>query len=133
MLHERDVWFKVRELEDFNFIHQSYQTLYLLTEEYFNHDEEFDDAKFLEMISDDQLHSFATELLMEEYQGMATDQEIEDCISLIMNEYPLDEKIKHLDEKIKKAKRMNDSDNLMSLIMEKTNLLRQKDLMKSEN
>ena len=85
------------------------------------------------MISDDQLHSFATELLMEEYQGMATDQEIEDCISLIMNEYPLDEKIKRLDEKIKKAKRMNDSDNLMSLIMEKTNLLRQKDLMKSEN
>ena len=49
------------------------------------------------------------------------------------NEYPLDEKIKHLDEKIKKAKRMNDSDNLMSLIMEKTNLLRQKDLMKSGN
>ena len=133
MLHERDVWFKVRELEDFNFIHQSYQTLYLLAEEYFNHDEEFDDAKFLEMISDDQLHSLATELLMEEYQGMATDQEIEDCISLIMNEYPLDEKIKRLDEKIKKAKRMNDSDNLMSLIMEKTNLLRQKDLMKSEN
>lgn len=133
MLHERDVWFKVRELEDFNFIHQSYQTLYLLAEEYFNHDEEFDDAKFLEMISDDQLHSLATELLMEEYQGMATDQEIEDCISLIMNEYPLDEKIKHLDEKIKKAKRMNDSDNLMSLIMEKTNLLRQKDLMKSGN
>ena len=133
MLHERDVWFKVRELEDFNFIHQSYQTLYLLAEEYFNHDEEFDDAKFLEMVSDDQLHSLATELLMEEYQGMATDQEIEDCISLIMNEYPLDEKIKRLDEKIKKAKRMNDSDNLMSLIMEKTNLLRQKDLMKSEN
>ena len=133
MLHERDVWFQVRELEDFNFIHQSYQTLYLLAEEYFNHDEEFDDAKFLEMISDDQLHSLATELLMEEYQGMATDQEIEDCISLIMNEYPLDEKIKRLDEKIKKAKRMNDSDNLMSLIMEKTNLLRQKDLMKSEN
>ena len=53
---------------------------------------------------------------------MATNQEIEDCISLIMNEYPLDEKIKRLDEKIKKAKRMNDSDNLMSLIMEKTNL-----------
>ena len=48
-----------------------------------------------------------------------------------MNEYPLYEKIKRLDEKIKKAKRMNDSDNLMSLIMEKTNLLRQKDLMKS--
>lgn len=133
MLHEHDVWFKVRELEDFNFIHQKYQTLYLLAEEYFNHDEEFDDAKFLEMMNDNQLHSLATELLMEEYQGIATNQEIEDCISLIMNEYPLDEKIKRLDEKIKKAKRMNDSDNLMSLIMEKTNLLRQKDLMKSGN
>lgn len=131
MLHERDVWFKIHEIEGFNFIHQNYQTLYLLAEEYFNQYEEFEDAKFLELINDDQLHSLATELLMEEYQGNATDQEIDDCVSIIMNEYPLDEKLKNIDEKIKKAKRMNDADNLMSLIMEKTNLLRQKDLMKS--
>lgn len=131
MMHERDVWLKVNEIEKFSFIHQNYQTLYLLAEEYFHEHDKFVDADFLEMIKDDQIASFATELLMEEYQGTATNQEIDDCVSLILNEYPLDKQIKSLDEQIKRAKRMNDSDHLMSLIMEKTMLLRQKNVMKS--
>lgn len=133
MMHERDVWLKISEIEGFSFVHQNYQTLYLLAEEYFTEHDKFIDADFLAMIKDDQVASFATELLMEEYQGLATNQEIDDCVSLILQEYPLDKQIKALNEQIKRAKRMNDSDRLMSLIMEKTMLLRQKDVMKSSN
>lgn len=131
LLHDHSVWVKVHEIENFTFIHENYQTIYVVAEGYFNQYNEFKSAVFLDYVQDEQLQKMITDLEMEEYLGEATNKEIDDCINLIMDEYPIDEKLKIIEQKINKAKRMNDSQQLMSLIMEKTNLLRQKDVMKS--
>lgn len=129
-LNDHSVWTKLHEIENFNFIHEEYQTIYTIAEGYFNQYDEFDSARFIDYIKDDKLQSSLTNLEMEEYLGDATDQEIEDCIHLILTEYPLDEKLKKIELQINQAKRINDNHKLMSLIMEKTNLLKQKDEMK---
>lgn len=131
MLHEQSVWLKVQEIENFTFIHEDYQTICIIAEGYFNQYDSYKSANFLDFIQNEHLKNVVTNLEMEDYQGESTDQEIEDCIHLIMSEYPLDQKIENLEKEINKAKRMNDTEKLMALIMEKTNLLRQKNTLKS--
>lgn len=131
ILHDHNVWVKVNEIEDFSFIHNDYQTIYVIAEGYFNQYSSYDSASFLDYLKNDKLQSLVSELDMEEYLGNATDQEIEDCIHLIMDEYPIDEQLDQIEKKIKKAKRMSDNQKLMALIMEKTNLLRKKNTLNS--
>ncbi|KRL38442.1 DNA primase [Liquorilactobacillus uvarum] len=131
LLHDHSVWLKLREIKDFSFVHDMYQTIYIIAEGYFNAYNEYDTARFLDYLEDEALRQILIELALGAYAKDASEEEVDDCIDLIMHQSPLENKIKDIKKQLSDAKRMNNNDLVTSLTVNLVNLLRQQQVEKS--
>ena len=129
-LHEQNVYLRVRALADFSFIHEEYETIFLLAEGYFEHYATYESASFLDYLKEEHLRQIVIALELTEY-GEANEQEIDDCLAFIMKRSPLEVQIEAVKEKIAQAKRINDSQTIVTQTAKLIELLQKKQTEKS--
>ncbi len=121
LLHEHDVFLRIKGLADFSFIHEEYETIFLLADGYFDRYSEYESASFLDFLKDEHLRQIIISLELGDY-GEVNEQEISDCLAFIMQHSPLEEQIKVVKTKLEQAKRLGDA----KVIMEQTTKLIEK-------
>ena len=131
MLHDKNVWLRINGIPDFNFIHENYQVIYNLSEAYFDTHDEYEVADFLDFINEDGLRQVVVTLEMGDYADEVSEQEINDCLSLIMSQTPLEDKIKKVQTEMLEAKRQNDTAKITKLTMDLISLLKEQQNAKS--
>lgn len=132
MLQDPEIWDYVGSHEGFAFIHEKYQTLYLLAQGYLESHEEYSTADFMDFLDDDELKN-----LIGQIDAMRIDDDpprsvIDDCIKELMNRAPLDNKIAKLKAEINEAQSLNDDDQVTKLTTELVTLIQQQEKMKAE-
>ena len=131
MLHDKNIWLRINGIPDFNFIHENYQVIYNLSEAYFDTHDEYEVADFLDFINEDGLRQVVVTLEMGDYADEVSEQEINDCLSLIMSQTPLEDKIKKVQTEMLEAKRQNDTAKITKLTMDLISLLKKQQNAKS--
>ncbi|MFT9286954.1 DNA primase [Liquorilactobacillus nagelii] len=131
LLHSYDVRLKLRETPNFVFVHDQYQTIYLLAEGYFKRYDEYDPARFLDFLADEKLRRQMVELEVENHATVSSNEEIDDCIRLITQLSPLEEQLTALKQELETARRMNNQALVEKLTIKFVELLKQRQLKKS--
>ncbi|MFT8457888.1 MAG: DNA primase [Liquorilactobacillus ghanensis] len=131
LLHSYDVRLKLRETTNFAFVHDSYQTIYLLAEGYFKQYADYDPARFLDFLADEHLRQLMVELEVENHAAVGSAEEVDDCMRLIMQLSPLEEQLAALKQQLETARRMNNQKLVEELTIKFVELLKQRQLKKS--
>ena len=130
LLHEHDVFLRIKGLADFSFIHEEYETIFLLADGYFDRYSEYESASFLDFLKDEHLRQIIISLELGDY-GEVNEQEISDCLAFIMQHSPLEEQIKVVKTKLEQAKRLGDAKVIMEHTTKLIELLKKKQTEKS--
>lgn len=130
LLHEHDVFLRLKGLADFSFIHEEYETIFLLADGYFDRYSEYESASFLDFLKDEHLRQIIISLELGDY-GEVNEQEISDCLAFIMQHSPLEEQIKAVETKLEQAKRLGDAKAIMEQTTKLIELLKKKQTEKS--
>ncbi len=130
LLHEHDVFLRIKGLADFSFIHEEYETIFLLADGYFDRYSEYESASFLDFLKDEHLRQIIISLELGDY-GEVNEQEISDCLAFIMQHSPLEEQIKVVKTKLEQAKRLGDAKMIMEQTTKLIELLKKKQTEKS--
>lgn len=130
LLHEHDVFLCIKGLADFSFIHEEYETIFLLADGYFDRYSEYESASFLDFLKDEHLRQIIISLELGDY-GEVNEQEISDCLAFIMQHSPLEEQIKVVKTQLEQAKRLGDAKAIMEQTTKLIELLKKKQTEKS--
>ncbi|WP_317301435.1 DNA primase [Ligilactobacillus animalis] len=130
LLHEHDVFLRIKGLADFSFIHEDYETIFLLADGYFDRYSEYESASFLDFLKDEHLRQIIISLELGDY-GESNEQEISDCLAFIMQHSPLEEQIKAVEAQLEQAKRLGDAKVIMEQTTKLIELLKKKQTEKS--
>ena len=130
LLHEHDVFLRIKGLADFSFIHEEYETIFLLADGYFDRYSEYESASFLDFLKDEHLRQIIISLELGDY-GEVNEQETSDCLAFIMQHSPLEEQIKVVKTKLEQAKRLGDAKVIMEQTTKLIELLKKKQTEKS--
>lgn len=130
LLHEHDVFLRIKGLADFSFIHEDYETIFLLADGYFDRYSEYESASFLDFLKDEHLRQIIISLELGDY-GESNEQEISDCLAFIMQHSPLEEQIKAVEAQLEQAKRLGDAKAIMEQTTKLIELLKKKQTEKS--
>lgn len=130
LLHEHDVFLRIKGLADFSFIHEEYETIFLLADGYFDRYSEYESASFLDFLKDEHLRQIIISLELGDY-GEVNEQEISDCLAFIMQHSPLEEQIKVVKTKLEQARRLGDAKVIMEQTTKLIELLKKKQTEKS--
>lgn len=130
LLHEHDVFLRIKGLADFSFIHEEYETIFLLADGYFDRYSEYESASFLDFLKDEHLRQIIISLELGDY-GEVNEQEISDCLTFIMQHSPLEEQIKVVKTQLEQAKRLGDAKAIMEQTTKLIELLKKKQTEKS--
>ena len=130
LLHEHDVFLRIKGLADFSFIHEDYETIFLLADGYFDRYSEYESASFLDFLKDEHLRQIIISLELGDY-GESNEQEISDCLEFIMQHSPLEEQIKAVEAQLEQAKRLGDAKAIMEQTTKLIELLKKKQTEKS--
>ena len=130
LLHEHDVFLRIKGLADFSFIHEDYETIFLLADGYFDCYSEYESASFLDFLKDEHLRQIIISLELGDY-GESNEQEISDCLAFIMQHSPLEEQIKAVEAQLEQAKRLGDAKAIMEQTTKLIELLKKKQTEKS--
>lgn len=130
LLHEHDVFLRIKGLADFSFIHEDYETIFLLADGYFDRYSEYESASFLDFLKDEHLRQIIISLELGDY-GESNEQEISDCLAFIMQHSPLEEQIKAVEAQLGQAKRLGDAKAIMEQTTKLIELLKKKQTEKS--
>lgn len=126
MLTEHTVWDQIENTVDFAFVHRKYESIWLIARGYFNIHSDYDSASFIDFLQDEDLKQTIVNLEMHGFTWESSSQEINDCLNVIMNQSPLEAKIKELSEQLQQAKRLNNRELITSLTMNLVDLYRQR-------
>lgn len=126
MLHYQDAWLQVTSLSDFNFLHEPYQLIFLLAQEYFTKYEIFDVSIFSNLIHEPDLQNLLIEIDMLPLFGDPTKQEIDDYINLLTKKIPVETRIVNKKTEFKDAVKQNDVNKQRQLAIELIKLEQEK-------
>lgn len=126
ILHDHSTWLKVANIPEFSFVHENYQTLYLLAQGFFNQHQAYDSAAFLDFVQESALQEIIVSLEMNNFAKQTSEQEVSDCLKLILQASPLEEQIESVKIQLARAKRMNDQDTVVALTVKLIELLQRK-------
>ncbi|KRL27037.1 DNA primase [Limosilactobacillus frumenti DSM 13145] len=132
MLADREVWTHVTAHKDFHFVHERYQTLYLVATSYFAEQNNYSVAGLMDYLSEDELRTTLgqiEELNVDERVDM---QVVDDCLQLIMKSTPLETQIKDVRAQLREASSLNNSELATNLTMKLVDLLKQQQQLKTE-
>ncbi|MCP0886182.1 DNA primase [Ligilactobacillus sp. WILCCON 0076] len=124
-LHDQAARLKIKNHLHFTFIHEKYQAIYLLAQGYFEQHTDFESASFLDFLPDDELRSVVVSLEMSEFVADSTEQEVNDCLGVVMQEAPLEQQIKDIKEQFNQATSIGNQELASSLAVNLINLLQQ--------
>ena len=131
MLTDQSVWLHVTANQDFNFVHDQYQTLFLMAQGFKQTHAELQIAAFLDYVNDDELQRTLIEITEQPSVTRDDMDDVNDCMHLIMNQAPIEELIRQKNLAMIEAKRLNNHDLQNKLTLELVNLYRQKQAMKN--
>lgn len=131
LLHSYDVRSYLKSIADFSFVHDQYQTIYLLAEGYFQIYQDYETARFLDFLQDESLRQIIISLEIENYAAETSPKEIADCVCLITQISPVEERLAKIKQQLETARKMNDQEMVTKLTIKFVDLLKQKELKKS--
>ncbi|WP_225417605.1 DNA primase [Lentilactobacillus kosonis] len=118
MLHDHDIWLKVQGIENFAFVDEEFQMLYLLSEGYFTKFDEYNVATMSSFITENALQSLLVEIDSLDLAGDSTDSEIDDYVNLIINRAPVIDKIANKRQELQEAVTIGDVQRQRQLTIE---------------
>ncbi|WP_041095308.1 DNA primase [Paucilactobacillus hokkaidonensis] len=124
MLHDHDVWLHVQSVDNFSFIHEKYQTLYLLAASYFDTHDTYSSAEFIDYIGDEQLQRLLVDIELSQANDNMNLDAINDYLKLIMQKTPLEQQIKTKRGQLHEATHLKNQDLEQQLTIELMNLLK---------
>ncbi|KRN43422.1 DNA primase [Fructilactobacillus fructivorans] len=83
MLNNRNVWLKVTDDPEFSFVHDQYQTIYLLAQHYFQNHDHYSAAEFSDFLKESDLQSTLANIEMAALSNEPSEKEIDDCVRII--------------------------------------------------
>jgi DNA primase len=126
MLHNHDVWIKVRGVQGFAFVDEPFQMLYLLAEGYFSKFADYHVATFSNMITESSLQSLLVDIEMLELPEQSTDEEVDNYLTILMRRVPVETKLKKKLAELKQAAKIGDVDKQRQLTIEIVKLEQEK-------
>ena len=126
-LHDRNVWAKVTSIADFSFVHDDYQIIYTLAQGYFQTHQVYQTAQFTDFIQEDRLQQLVIDLETTPNMAAAgTPREIDDYLAVIMDEAPVEAKLRQKKNQLAEASRLGDANQQRQLVVEIVQLERQR-------
>ncbi|KRN74381.1 DNA primase [Carnobacterium maltaromaticum] len=127
LFHFEEAWIQVQsQVEDYHFIHDDYQTLYLLFESFKDTVGEYGSIDaFIDFVKEPPLKNLLVEIEMLSLSEEMTAKEIDDYLDVIVRKSSLSEQLKHKQAAMKEAQRIGDQVVLQQLMLEIVDLSRQ--------
>lgn len=127
LFHFEEVWSYLREIDDqFHFIHDDYQTIYILYEEFYQRTGQVGNIdQFLDRINNPALQNIIAEIEWFQLDSEVTYQEIEDLVHIIRDKSSLEDLLGKKQQEMKEARRSKDSEQAKSLMLEIVSISRQ--------
>lgn len=125
MLHDHGTWVHVQNIDNFAFVHEDYQTLYLLAASYFETHQEYSTAEFVDYVKDDRLQQLLVEIELAQATDTVNMDAINDYVTLIMQKTPITEQIKTKKMQLHEATHLKNRDLEQQLTIELIDLLKQ--------
>ncbi|WP_412990246.1 DNA primase [Pediococcus siamensis] len=126
LLYDHNVWLKLAGLPDFHFVHETYQTIYMLASGYFENHQTYDSAAFMDFVHDTKLQNIIAELDLQDLDDENIDQSVNDYIKVITAEAPLSQQIAAKNKSLDEAKKMGNTELQQKLAVELVELYRQR-------
>lgn len=120
LFHFEEVWSYLNEIDaDFNFIHDDYQTIYILYEEFFRQTGLVGNIdQFLDRINNQALQNVITEIEWFQLDSEVTYQEIQDLVHIIRDKSSLQDQLTKKQAEMKEARKKNDNERLKTIMLE---------------
>ncbi|USS91039.1 DNA primase [Fructilactobacillus carniphilus] len=133
MLHDSDVWARVINQPDFNFVHDDYQQLYLFAQEFFRKHQNYQSAEFSNFVGEAHLQVVLAELEMTAAYDHSSNQAVLDCVKIIQQDAPLTAQIKAIKHEFEVAQQTGNELQQLKLATDLIKLQQQLDQLKSTN
>lgn len=124
MLHDHGIWVHVQNIDNFAFVHETYQTLYLLAASYFETHSEYLASEFVDYVKDDRLQQLLVEVELIQTDESANIDAVNDYIRIIMQKTPIEEQIKSKKMQLHEASHLKNQELEQQLTIELIDLLR---------
>lgn len=132
MLYDREVWMHVTADASFHFVHEKYQTLYLLAASYFSENGSYSTADFLDYLDQSDLQGALGQIEQLNVDSQVDMRAIDDCINIIMQQTPLADQIADKQAQLKEANSLHNTELATQLTIELIKLLKQQQQLKTE-
>lgn len=133
MLHDPNVWSYVRAQDGFHFVHEKYESLYMVASSYFSEYGDYTTARFLDYLAD--YPDLRTTLSQVEQLTVNPDvdmQVIDDCLQILTQQTPLQDQIKKVQNQLKEASTLNNTELATQLTVDLIKLLKKQQQYKAE-
>jgi DNA primase len=114
----------VQNIDNFAFVHETYQTLYLLAASYFETHSEYLASEFVDYVKDDRLQQLLVEVELIQTDESANIDAVNDYIRIIMQKTPIEEQIKSKKMQLHEASHLKNQELEQQLTIELIDLLR---------
>ncbi len=132
MLHSQEVWAHVTATAGFHFVHERYQTLYLLAASYFTEHGDYSVADFLNYLNEDELRTTLSQIEQLRINPAVQMPVIDDCMHIITRQTPLDDQINQVQKQLREANTLNNTELVMKLTVKLVDLLKEQQQYKAE-
>ncbi len=132
MLADREVWAHVTAHRDFHFVHERYQTLYLVATSYFAEQNDYSVAGLMDYLTEAELRTTLGQIEELDVDDQVDMQVVDDCLQLIMKSTPLETRIKDVQAQLREASSLNNGELATNLTMKLIDLLKQQQQLKTE-
>lgn len=132
MLHSQEVWAHVTATDGFHFVHERYQTLYLLAASYFTEHGDYSVADFLNYLGEDELRLTLSQIEQLRVNPVIQMPVIDDCMRIITRQTPLTVQISQVQKQLREANTLNNTELVMKLTVKLVDLLKEQQQYKAE-
>lgn len=133
MLHDPNVWSHVRAQDHFHFVHEKYESLYMVASSYFSEYGDYTTARFLDYLA--AYPDLRTTLSQVEQLTVNPDvdmQVIDDCLRTLTQQTPLQDQIEQVRAQLKEASTLNNTELATQLTVNLIKLLKKQQQYKAE-
>ena len=119
MLHSQEVWAHVTATAGFHFVHERYQTLYLLAASYFTEHGDYSVADFLNYLNEDELRTTLSQI-----EQLRVNPAVQMPV--------IDDQINQVQKQLREANTLNNTELVMKLTVKLVDLLKEQQQYKAE-
>ncbi|KRM12093.1 DNA primase [Paucilactobacillus suebicus DSM 5007 = KCTC 3549] len=124
MLHDHGIWVHVQSVDQFAFVHEEYQTLYLIAASYFETHSNYDPAKFSDYVEDNHLQQVLVDIELIQASDVGNMDAANDYIKIIMKQTPIQDQISNKESQLREASQLKNRDLEAKLTIELVDLMK---------